>query len=109
MLEQNQSLLETLAACVAACENCASACLQEDNVQMMVRCIQLDRDCADICALTARLVARGSAHAEHLLPECAEICRLCGEECAQHEAEHCQQCAAACRRCEEVCRQGVAA
>ncbi|GAB3832580.1 four-helix bundle copper-binding protein [Hymenobacter jeollabukensis] len=109
MHQQNQTLLQALNACVAACEHCASACLQEADVQMMVRCISLDRDCSDICALTARLVARGSAHAAHLLRECAEVCRLCAAECGQHQHEHCQQCAEACRRCEEACRAGLAA
>ncbi|KAA9332374.1 four-helix bundle copper-binding protein [Hymenobacter busanensis] len=104
MIAPNQTLLSALDECVAACENCASACLREEHVQMMVRCIALDRDCADICALTARLLARGSEHGKHLLRECAEICRLCYEECSQHEDEHCQLCALACRRCEEACR-----
>ena len=109
MSQQNQSLLLALAVCVAACEQCASACLQEGDVKMMVRCIQLDHDCADICALTARFVARGSEHAGHLLRECAEICRACGDECAQHQMDHCQACAQACRQCEEACRQPQAA
>ncbi|OGX91635.1 four-helix bundle copper-binding protein [Hymenobacter coccineus] len=110
MPTQNKSLLDALNACVAACEHCATACLQEDDVKMMVGCIRLDRDCADICALTARFVARDSAHAQHLLQECAEICKACGDECAQHtHMQHCQECAAACRRCEEACRAGLAA
>lgn len=109
MPQQNHSLLQALAVCVAACEYCASSCLQEKDVQKMARCIQLDRDCADICALVARFVARNSEHAQHLLQECADICRACGEECAKHPMDHCQECADACRRCEEACRQGVAA
>ncbi|WP_460676228.1 four-helix bundle copper-binding protein [Hymenobacter coalescens] len=108
MHQQNQPLLQALADCLAACEHCATACLQEQDVKMMVRCIQLDRDCADICALTARFVARGSEHAQHLLRECAEICRACGIECAKHHhMEHCRMCAEACKRCEEACMQIV--
>ena len=78
---------------------------------MMVHCISLDRDCADICALLARFVARGSEHAPHLLKECAEICKACGDECEQHAAHmaHCKECAEACRRCEQACRAGLAA
>jgi Domain of Unknown Function (DUF326) len=109
MPQPNQQLLAALQACVAACEYCASACLQEDHVQMMTHCISLDRDCADICALTARFVARGSEHAPHLLRECAEICQQCADECGRHQHEHCQQCADACRRCAEACRQTMAA
>ncbi|KAA9325119.1 four-helix bundle copper-binding protein [Hymenobacter busanensis] len=110
MHAQNQNLLQALNDCIAACEHCATACLQEQDVKMMARCISLDRDCADICALTARFVARGSEHAEHLLRECAEICRACAAECMRHQhMEHCRQCAEACRRCEEACMAGVAA
>jgi Domain of Unknown Function (DUF326) len=111
MHNQNQTLLAALYACISSCEHCATACLGEDNVQMMVRCISLDRDCADICALTARFVTRGSEHAAHLLRECAEICQLCADECAKHGAHmaHCQECADACRRCADACRAGMAA
>ncbi|MCB2379528.1 four-helix bundle copper-binding protein [Hymenobacter sp. BT635] len=101
----NQALLDALNRCVATCEMCATACLLEADVQMMVPCIRLDRDCADICALTARLLARGSDHARHLLRECIEVCTRCADECSQHQDEHCQQCAAACRACAEACRQ----
>ena len=49
----HQDVLDALARCVAACEYCATACLGEDDIAMMVPCIRLDRDCADICHLTA--------------------------------------------------------
>lgn len=107
MSQPNSALLQSLNACVAACEHCASACLQEPDVKMMARCIALDRDCADICALTARLVARGSMLASQLLNACAEACRLCGAECAEHDIGHCQACAEACRRCANACQQAV--
>jgi len=101
---KNQPAIETLLNCFTECENCASACLQEENVQMMVRCIQTDRDCADICKLTATLLARGSEHGKHLLRECIEVCEACAAECAKHDHDHCQRCAEACRRCAEACR-----
>lgn len=111
MNNQPQSLLDALNACIAACEQCATACLQEQEVKMMVRCISIDRDCADICAITARFVARGSEHAGHVMRECAEICGICATECEKHGAhlEHCQHCAEACRRCEQACRAALAA
>ncbi|WP_210516722.1 four-helix bundle copper-binding protein [Hymenobacter terricola] len=111
MPAQNQALLNALNACIAACEPCATACLQEEDVKMMARCIGLARDCADVCALTVRLIARGSEHGPHLLRECAEVCKACGDECEKHAAHmpHCRECAEACRRCEEACRAGIAA
>ena len=99
MTAHTQSQLDALNACVAACEHCSTACLQGADVQMMARCIRLTRDCADVCALTARLVARGSDNAALLLQACAESCRACAEECAQHAHRHCHECAEACRRC----------
>ncbi|MFB9865300.1 four-helix bundle copper-binding protein [Rufibacter immobilis] len=101
---QNRPVIDALQECILACEHCASACLQEEHVKMMARCIQLDRDCADICRLTATLLARGSVHGKHLLRECIEVCEACAAECAQHDHDHCQACAEACRRCAEACR-----
>ncbi|GAB3236764.1 hypothetical protein GCM10027346_27380 [Hymenobacter seoulensis] len=98
-------VLDALNRCIAACEHCATSCLHEEHVQHMVPCILLDRDCSDVCALTARLVARGSEHAKHLMRECIEICTKCANECSQHEDEHCQQCAAACQACVEACQR----
>lgn len=100
-----QECIDACLECAIECEHCSTACLQEDDVKMMSKCIQLDRDCADICALTARLLARGSEHGMHLMKECAEVCEKCAEECEKHShMEHCKACAEACRRCAEECR-----
>lgn len=101
---QNRSAIDALQECILACEHCATACLQEEDVKMMARCIMLDRDCADICRLTMTLLARGSEHGKHLLRECMEVCEACAAECAKHQHDHCQQCAEACRRCVEACQ-----
>lgn len=100
----NNELLQKLAYCAAACENCADKCLDEDDIKKMVRCIRLDLDCAKICHLTSSYVASRSEYSQTFVNQCAEICRACGEECAKHEMDHCQECARACRECEEACR-----
>ena len=97
-------LIKKLDICIAACNFCASACLQEDDVKMMVKCIQQDLDCAEVCRTTAVLLARNSRHGKHLLQECIELCEACVEECSKHEQDHCQACAKACRECAEACR-----
>ncbi|TSD64884.1 four-helix bundle copper-binding protein [Inquilinus sp. KBS0705] len=99
------ALIEKLLACVAACQNCATACLHEENVKPMVRCISLDRDCADICALTTTLLQRESEIAHQFLVLCEEICIMCAKECSMHEHQHCQICAQACRECAEACHK----
>ncbi len=110
--EQNKQLMDALSNCAAECNHCATACLDEQDVKMLARCIKLDIDCGEICMLTASYVARGSEHAQHLLDECAEICNACAEECEKHAQmgmEHCKRCAEACRNCAEACQSGVAA
>ena len=108
-LQKNQAVLDALYNCVSHCEMCADACLGEDDIQMMVPCIRLDRDCADICRLMAAFIARNSAHAQHVIKECIEINQKCADECGQHKHEHCQQCAEACRRAVQACQEYMAA
>lgn len=104
--KENQSLIDALNNCAAECNHCATACLDEQDVKMLSNCIKLDLDCAEICRMTAGFVARGSAHARHILTECAEICNACAEECEKHShMQHCKDCAEACRKCAEACTQ----
>lgn len=106
---QYQSVIEALNACAAACDHCFDACLQEEDIKMMVRCIRLDRDCAEICKLTASALARNAEAARILLQACADICQECGAECAKHgdHMEHCRECAEACKACEAACRAAI--
>ncbi|HEU5122858.1 MAG TPA: four-helix bundle copper-binding protein [Verrucomicrobiae bacterium] len=105
MHEKFRSCIEACNECAATCEHCASACLQEHDVKMMTRCINLDRDCARICSIAVGFMASGSQFAEDICRVCAEICRACGEECRRHQVGHCQDCADACERCAEECEK----
>ena len=107
--ERTNDLEHVLIKCITACETCATACLQEDNVEMMARCIALDMDCAQICRIAASYMSRGSDFAREICRLCAEVCKACGDECARHQHDHCQECARACRRCEEECARMAAA
>lgn len=102
----NKDLITELQNCANACDTCATACLEEDNVKMLSRCIQLDMDCADVCTLAARLLQRDSEVAQDILEACEAVCDLCAEECEKHQDmhEHCRVCAEACKRCAEACR-----
>lgn len=104
--EKYQSCIKACDDCAVECEHCATACLEEDQVKMLARCIQRDRDCADICRLALTLMARGSEFVSQICALCAEICQACGDECVKHKKmEHCQRCAEACYRCAEECRK----
>ena len=103
---KNKQLIDALNKCVAKCNHCTTACLGEQDISMLVKCIELDIDCADICALTSGLIARGSKYSAYLLKACAEICTACATECDKHaHMEHCKLCAEACRKCAKECSQ----
>jgi hypothetical protein len=106
--QQHQDCIEACQKCAAECEHCASACLQEDNVKMMALCIQLDRDCADFCRLSATLMSRNSPFAAEFCLLCAKVCEACAAECERHDMDHCKRCAKACRQCAEECRSMAA-
>ena len=108
--KQNHELMEALAKCAAECNHCATACLNEPDVEMLTRCIKLDMDCAEICLLAAAYVSRGSEYAQQILEICTEICEACASECEKHShhMDHCKKCAEECRACAELCRKGIA-
>jgi hypothetical protein len=106
-----------LAACIEACYDCsqtctacADACLSEETVADLTKCIRTDLDCADMCDTTGRILSRHTAYDANLtravVQACALACKACGDECARHAEmhEHCRVCAAECRLCEQACR-----
>lgn len=104
--------IDRLSACVATCSICADACLHEDDVDGLRRCIQVDLNCADVCSATLRTISRpgpdGGTWAA-MLETCVKACEECASECESHEHDHCRQCAEACRACAEACRSLLAA
>ncbi|MBP1152414.1 MULTISPECIES: four-helix bundle copper-binding protein [Methylocaldum] len=97
--------------CAQACTACADACVGEDQVQNLKRCIRMCMDCADICEATGRLVSRETESDMRMmrsqLQACATACGICAEECERHASrhEHCRICGESCRRCEQACNK----
>jgi hypothetical protein len=106
--------IDALIACSQACTACADACLSEDMVAELTKCIRTNLDCADVCATTARVLSRHTGYdaniSRALLEACVMACKSCGDECAAHAEhhEHCRICADACRACEQACRDLLA-
>ena len=96
--------------CAVVCSACASACLSEDHPGEMAVCVRDDLDCADLCGVTARHLARLNASDKQLtlsvLAACIEACVQCAASCAPHREhhEHCRLCEQACNRCEAACQ-----
>ncbi|RYD71089.1 MAG: four-helix bundle copper-binding protein, partial [Sphingobacteriales bacterium] len=57
-----QSCITACYECAAECDHCATACLGEDNVKMMHKCIEIDLYCADMCRTAATFMARADEH-----------------------------------------------
>ena len=102
--------IDAASACAVVCSACASACLSEGDASAMATCIRDDLDCADLCEVTAKHLARLNRSDKQLtlsiLAACIEACVECGASCGAHadHHEHCRLCAEACRRCEEACQ-----
>lgn len=109
------ALIDAAFECAQACTACADACLAEDMVADLRRCITLDLDCADVCDVTGRILSRQTGNVAELtrslLQTCRDACRLCAEECGRHAGthDHCRICAESCRRCEQACDRLLAA
>lgn len=107
--------VDTLVACAQACTACADACLSEEMVAELRKCIRTNLDCADICSTTARVLSRHTGYDANLtraqVQACAQACKSCSDECEQHAGhhEHCRVCAEACRACEQACNELLAA
>ncbi len=101
--------LNALALCAQICTSCADACLAEEELAQLRKCIRYNLDCADICAATSAVVTRQTEpsgevlHAQ--LHACILTCRTCADECERHASmhDHCRICAETCRHCQERC------
>lgn len=107
-----------LAACIAACFECArtctacaDACLSEDSVAELTACIRTNLDCADICTTTGHALSRYSSDDPNTTLDTVRACwiasKACADECEKHADmhEHCRICAETCRRCEVACAE----
>ena len=85
--------IDACLACAAICNHCAASCTEEDDVNMMAKCIRLDMECAAICYAAAQVMSMGGQSAAELCAISANICNACADECAKHDNEHCRECA----------------
>ena len=104
-------VVDALVECSQACTACADACLSEEMVAQLRKCIRTNLDCADSCNTTARILSRHTGYDANItrahLQACIAACRACGDECSGHAEmhEHCRICAEACRACEAACQE----
>lgn len=98
-----KSCIDACLRCASICNHCAICCTEDEDVQMMAKCIQLDMECAEICYASAKLMSLGSDRAKDICLICADVCNECANECSKHDNEHCRECSRTCRNCSEQC------
>ena len=108
-VDGRSACIEACLDCEQACVVCADACIAEDRTALLIRCIRLDLDCADLCGVTARILSRANEPdwtvIRETLQACLAACKSCGAECRHHtEMQHCQVCADACDACALACQ-----
>jgi len=109
-LDRLADAIAALQECAQVCTACADACLSEEMVADLRRCIRSDLDCADVCQATLAVLTRRTGYDPNVtravLEACVTVCLACAEECGDHAGmhEHCRICADVCRRCVDACR-----
>ncbi|MBC2582051.1 four-helix bundle copper-binding protein [Clostridium sp. DJ247] len=100
----HEDLIATIQDCEAICEHMITHLMTTSDIQSRRRQIQLLHDCADICTLTAKYIARRSPFAKSTANLCASICEACGAECAKFPDPESQNCSQICLNCARECR-----
>lgn len=97
-------LIDIVQKCEATCENMQHYVSNLPDASARAMQMQLLHDCADICGLTAKFLARNSMFARQAAALCACICMVCGNECARFPDPMSQHCACVCLHCARACQ-----
>lgn len=101
----HKMLINTIQGCEAVCEEMTTILKRKPDLYMRANQLRLLRDCADICGLTAKFIARHSMFAHNIAGLCVCICEACGRECARWKDPESQNCARVCLNCAKECRK----
>lgn len=62
-MDRYQKCIEICNRCMVECEFCLDACLHEPDVDKRVECMELLKDCIEICSISAKYMAGNSKFA----------------------------------------------
>lgn len=108
MMHHHKDLIETVQECEVTCEHMTTMIIDKHNVHMRKKQLKLLRDCADVCTLMAKFLARYSVFSKSLAKFCAIVCETCGNECKKFPDEESQRCAQICFNCAKECKEFAA-
>ncbi|WP_128544625.1 four-helix bundle copper-binding protein [Larkinella soli] len=98
-----KNVYDTLVECATVCDEYATECSRQQDIEELYRCIFLSLDCSDLCRQVAMLYVRGSENTRLVAKTCIEVCEKCAEECERMSLERACQIASVCRQCIRVC------
>lgn len=96
------------ADCMLVCEKTAHHCGEQvaAGKKEHAKPAMLAADCAEFCALSAKLTARHSDLAGAACEACAKSCDACAAECEKFkDMPEMKACAEACKKCAASCRE----
>ncbi|MCS1351866.1 four-helix bundle copper-binding protein [Mechercharimyces sp. CAU 1602] len=99
------NILHTLQACATKCEHITHMIAHMPDISHRRSQILIVSDCADICTLMVKYVARASFFSHKLAECCAYICGMCAAECMKYPDPDSRHCAAICQQCANECQQ----
>jgi hypothetical protein len=104
--EKMQACIKDCLACATVCEQTMAYSLRQGGKHAAPDHIQLLADCAEMCLMSARMMARGSSFHSRHCALCAQVCKACEESCEEfgNDAQM-KACADACRTCHDACRE----
>lgn len=104
-----QTCITNCLECHRICLETIQHCLGKGGKHAEAAHIRLMMDCAQICAVSADFMIRGSQYHKITCDACAQLCEACAKSCeAMADDAAMKRCAEICRRCTESCRQMAA-
>jgi hypothetical protein len=103
--EEMRECIDNCTTCHQVCLRTIQHCLSMGGRHAEQAHIRVMADCAQICAVSADFMVRGSDLHGRVCGICAEACRRCADDCARlaNGDRMMNECADACRRCAESC------
>lgn len=105
--EMFEACAKACSDCQRECDACATHCAHqlESGKKGHLTTLMTCRDCADICAAAAQIVARGGPFAGTICTACVKACNDCAAACEKFpDDKHMKECAEECRKCEKACK-----
>lgn len=108
----HENMSADMQRCIEDCQSCHDVCLETINhcLEMGGKHaeqphIRLLADCAQICAVSADYMVRGSDLHGYTCATCAAVCERCAQDCERFDDDFMKRCADVCRRCADSCRK----